>query len=102
MNDTKESKMNGKHTPGPWYFHEGDSTQTVIVRGPKTSDRFVVVDGTTEQDSADARLIAAAPEAIELLAKAADAMEGEPTAAYVAHVVREIRALLARVDRGEP
>jgi len=92
MNDTKESKMNGKHTPGPWYFHEGDSTQTVIVRGPKTSDRFVVVDGTTEQDSADARLIAAAP----------DAMEGEPTAAYVAHVVREIRALLARVDRGEP
>ncbi|KOQ21815.1 hypothetical protein ABW38_26545 [Achromobacter xylosoxidans] len=69
--------MTTNHTPGPWSTHLVDSTVVVIPRRPfpqqiSTLGHSEVAD---EQDYANARLIAAAPELLEALEWALRAME---------------------------
>lgn len=66
--------MTTNHTPGPWSTHLVDSTVVVIPRRPfpqqiSTLGHSEVAD---EQDYANARLIAAAPELLEALEEAVD------------------------------
>lgn len=61
--------MNAKHTPGPWFhaLQAGAETQHFIY-GPHGKPRIAEVLGnSTEQITANARLIAAAPELLAAL-----------------------------------
>ncbi len=57
--------MEGKHTPGPWYYQEESDAYTHIVRGP---GGYFIHQGpqfTSGESKANARLIAAAPDLLE-------------------------------------
>ncbi|WP_238908144.1 hypothetical protein [Achromobacter ruhlandii] len=69
--------MTTKHTPGPWSTHLVDSTVVVIPRRPfpqqiSTLGHSEVAD---EEDYANARLIAAAPELLAALEDCQTALE---------------------------
>jgi len=53
-----------KHTPGPWHVHDGDNRFLFVDSQTKGSVCKIAVNGHSE---ANARLIAAAPEMLELL-----------------------------------
>ena len=55
--------MSGKHTPGPWSIDPDDGGPWYCVREPGGG----WIAQVPEPDSADARLIAAAPELLEVL-----------------------------------
>lgn len=66
--------MNTKHTPGPWKFHEqGEANQFCLLT---TNDNHWVIgliqngELWTDEQKANARLIAAAPELLETLKQA--------------------------------
>jgi hypothetical protein len=66
---------NTKHTPGPWVF--GNRRW---VYGPNDECVAVVGDGFRETDSANAKLIAAAPELLEALSDLVYEMTAEASA----------------------
>lgn len=73
--------MTTKHTPGPWSTHLVDDTIVIIPRRPlpqkfSTLGHSEVAD---EEDFANARLIAAAPELLEALQMALVYIDGEGT-----------------------
>ncbi|AVH89984.1 hypothetical protein AL480_03720 [Stenotrophomonas maltophilia] len=59
-----------KHTPGPWAYQEDSDAYTHIVRGP--GNRFIcqLAQTTSAEIEANARLIAAAPELLAIVARA--------------------------------
>lgn len=61
--------MTSKHTPGPWDAGERDrGVITVFARGLNVSPAVAHIHtGTTDYPEADARLIAAGPELLELI-----------------------------------
>jgi len=80
---TRGAKMSEtKHTPGPWEYFEqkewGRDSMYGCVRAPQSAGGFVIVNGCapggTEEQKANARLIAAAP---NLLAALKQIAEGE-------------------------
>lgn len=92
--------MTAKHTPGPWRV--GDAGCTVF--GPpregkapvivaKTSSKPIASDGQKD----NARLIAAAPELVEVVRQMID----HPDSVIPAQTHFEARALLARIDGSE-
>ena len=87
MNDTKEK--NATHTPGPWGYSEGE-----IYRG--NNPIASVIPSFTAEDEANARLIAAAPEMLEVLREIEMLM---PHSKAVKH--SGLREVLAKVDGGE-
>ena len=66
-----------KHTPGPWnaHHHESTDTYTIHVAGRSWETFAVAHVGDCTQDEANARLIAAAPELLALLAQALNFIE---------------------------
>lgn len=72
--------MEIKHTPGPWMFHEqGDANQYCLLTNDK---RWVIAFSQngelhTPEQIANAKLIAAAPELLEALILAIDALDPE-------------------------
>jgi hypothetical protein len=99
----------GKHTPGPWsvfrrdgystYIHainEGDEINTFQVASCycATSRKYFP---TRDEAEANARLIAAAPELLEALKDAADAIEH--WGAYVPEYFQSKHDLEADIDR---
>lgn len=72
MNDNRLSEERAAHTPGPWWIHREYST--MYIEGKARDERVVQEvaavgpkEGGSEQQAADARLIAAAPELLEAL-----------------------------------
>ena len=55
-----------KHTKGPWNI-EGESTLNIVSRAAAKGRRISSLLATCEEDNANARLIAAAPEMLEAL-----------------------------------
>jgi hypothetical protein len=90
--------MTAASTPGPWRV--SDSHQGQIV-----TDRTIIADTVApypmrrDEQAANARLIAAAPDMRYLLARTLDWIDiDETTGDGPLVLVREIRALLARLD----
>lgn len=107
--------MSDKHSPGPWRWIEEDPND------PDRMPRLVDSDGLdvcsfggggsydqfagTPPDDADARLIAAAPEMLVLLRKAASVIEFHlaRTLGPAETLSDDMRALLSRIDgKGTP
>lgn len=97
--------MNDKHTPGPWAFRQ-DSRN--IVSTPDNQGRYVTIGQLSEslfitdpEHAANARLIAAAPELLELarqIVLADEQREGDIPADIVAGAV----AAIAKATGGAP
>lgn len=70
---------NSKHTPGPWRFEPRDGFRPpYVVRGKEGG--FAVLGRSPDQEDADARLIAAAPELLDALRQWAWAEENNDAA----------------------
>ena len=94
------------HTPGPWTVEgaSGESGEAEVIESDNRiiawtadslgSDSFGILE---DEDRANARLIAAAPDLLAALRKAADYMAemGHP-----ANVLDEARAAIAKVGKG--
>lgn len=71
-----------KHTPGPWGIEQTDDTNWIGFMRPHdgkvelivctTARDFTLKDGAREQNDANARLIAAAPELLDALVEAVE------------------------------
>lgn len=93
--------MSAKHTPGPWKVYDPempDTKATYGIDGPQGQP--VVYFGITHNDGinllADARLIAAAPELLEALKLAYDAMSGSTDKTIL---IRAHKAAEAAIDK---
>jgi hypothetical protein len=77
--------MKTKHTPGPWDDTGHDGKDTQIVSSQWGEVARVVYNGDCAQRTANARLIAAAPELLEALAFYADSANwfGAPAPVYL-------------------
>jgi hypothetical protein len=91
------------HTPGPWRVLIGlDYTRVVM---DKTETRLLMADLSGESDprelAANARLIAAAPELLDMLTRAIDAlMAAECISTYGGwSSIHEAKALIARIEQ---
>jgi hypothetical protein len=82
-----------KHTPGPWAsVHDADGDY--LIMSPE-SGRFIAVTYTdAEQDEANARLIAAAPEMLEALERILPSLQGTGHANTVRAVIRKAKGEL--------
>jgi hypothetical protein len=88
------------HTPGPWTYREGyrGTEEYVVQRGHEGG--FVVEGLSKERAEADARLIAAAPELLEVL-KAARRAISEVENPRQLQVVKTLAALDAAIAKAE-
>ena len=93
-----------KHTPAPWTLHDARSTRVDLINNAKghAVGEIVWVD---VRNPADAALIAAAPDMLELLYKCLPFIEdATEDPCYKPHVVKaletRIKALLALIDKG--
>jgi hypothetical protein len=92
-----------KHTPAPWTLHDARSTRVDLINNAKghAVGEIVWVD---VRNPADAALIAAAPDMLELLYKCLPFIEDAEDPCYKPHVVKaleaRIKALLAQIDKG--
>ena len=100
-----------KHTPGPWRAHitmwdrEGlEDRNTPVVTAPDMGDPpFVVADVYgAERNAANARLLAAAPDLLEIAYKL-DTMlwEPEPNLAQLSEIADGARAAIAKTQARE-
>lgn len=85
------------HTPGPWFESENERDPEWLIRRPdqtaivmrKRPQEFV------NQDAADARLIAAAPDLLDALRQAVEALScGDPNARL--NALRDCPAVIAK------
>ena len=96
--------MNTKHTPGPWEINE--SQRGTFIYQDRTENCIAEVYADVNEDQqANARLIAAAPEFLEALNDIAngDAMKGRSswkTADIVLAYQRIARAAIAKATKG--
>lgn len=99
--------MEAKHTPGPWFITGGEMTKYVEARignrllqevaavGPTVAD-----DGYGDQQQANARLIAAAPELLEALqAVLADVQDIDNDSCLSLGVGRKVQAAIAKATQ---
>ncbi len=107
--------MSGKHTPGPWTYwvhsdhmeHAGMPSSFGVAEydGGEGFDigQFCKVDHVEldpEEQAANARLIAAAPDLLAALrAIVPDAHEKDVVSVYVGKPIEDARALLARLEQ---
>jgi hypothetical protein len=95
--------MSAKHTPGPWTDEAVTQAQSELMRGPLPQDFLVVgADSTVigvlydylNRTPVNARLIAAAPELLDLVR----AYSGTVEPVTLAKLDKLAHALLARID----
>lgn len=93
-----------KHTPAPWTLHDARSTRVDLINDAKghAVGEIVWVD---VRNPADAALIAAAPDMLELLYRCLPFIEdANDDPCYKPHVVKDleraIKALLTQIDKG--
>jgi hypothetical protein len=93
-----------KHTPAPWTLHDARSTRVDLINDAKghAVGEIVWVD---VRNPADAALIAAAPDMLDLLYTCLPYVEdAADDPCYKPHVVKaleaRIKALLALIDKG--
>lgn len=93
-----------KHTPAPWSLHDARSTRVDLINNAKghAVGEIVWVD---VRNPADAALIAAAPDMLELLYKCLPFIEdATEDPCYKPHIVKDleraIKALLTQIERG--
>ena len=93
-----------KHTPAPWSLHDARSTRVDLINNAKghAVGEIVWVD---VRNPADAALIAAAPDMLELLYKCLPFIEdATEDPCYKPHVVKaletRIKSLLTIIDKG--
>lgn len=84
-----------KHTPGPWEMCDG--TSSIPIKG--ANGKTVCAIRYRENDLSDARLIAAAPEAVAIIEKYL-ACAANPHRVVLVDIDDDARALLARI-KGE-
>lgn len=93
-----------KHTPGPWEYFEqkewGRDSMYGCVRAPQSAGGFVIVNGCapggTEEQKANARLIAAAPDT------AAERDKLKEINAKLLAACKELRAVLVTIETKDP
>jgi hypothetical protein len=92
------------HTPAPWSLHDARSTRVDLINNAKghAVGEIVWVD---VRNPADAALVAAAPELLELLYKCLPFIEdANEDPCYKPHVAKDlertIKALLTLIDKG--
>ena len=93
-----------KHTPAPWTLHDARSTRVDLINNSKgyAVGEIVWVD---VRNPADAALIAAAPDMLELLYRCLPFIEdANEDPCYKPHVAKDlertIKALLTLIDKG--
>jgi len=93
--------MSIKHTPAPWEAHTGEDYTVVMLPDECTDNASIAVYGSN--DEANARLIAAAPELLEALKKAEEAIREiaeENDGDY--ELADELRAVIAKATGEAP
>ena len=73
--------MERKHTPGPWKFHANGDANDYSILGPNNNWVIAFIQNGeiwTEQQLANAKLIAAAPDMLEALVKWINYFESNP------------------------
>jgi hypothetical protein len=101
----EESHMSNKHTPGPWLVRDtgevGTCTELVAIVFPCRSKdergEFFYEPGEKEENEANARLIAAAPELLEALVALTNKLHGWPMPGLKA----EYDAAMAAIAKAE-
>ncbi len=98
-----------KHTPGPWYMEANEAElyyevngemQKMIAIGTAKDESPILayVPTTWDEDKANARLIAAAPELLEACKGVMDMLDGE----FPGHPMSErVRKAIAKAEKGE-
>lgn len=86
----------GKHTPGPWFYQERSDAYTHIVRGD--GNRFItqLAQDTSGEAEANARLIAAAPELLDVVKRIAASRITDTGTAPIPDLTAEEAWTLAR------
>lgn len=86
--------MSAKHTPLPWEIEVINGGKDILINSKKRHIAKIIWYGMEkdEFDDANARLIAAAPELLEVLKKAIDNLDfgGEPKTA-IGHAIRKFQ-----------
>ena len=99
--------MNTKHTPGPWTVETGSFYVSIRAPSRMVGDTRVIGGKPDDENLANARLIAAAPDLLEALGDAAAMLEvyatGKTNSATHGQAVSAIRDALAALAkaRGE-
>lgn len=84
-----------KHTPGPWQFRlSTDEDHALVQRG--RSGGFVVRGASVEQENADARLIAAAPDLLLALINLEHGVDLPADSPSLADIRAAARAAIAK------
>ena len=98
--------MSAQHTPGPWQTMEvgDDIVRLAVADESGLSVLTVVTEGDAQfaavYSEADARLIAAAPDLLEVLQKIVNHVDAG-TAAILNRLVSEARAAIAKAEGGK-
>lgn len=93
------------HTAGPWTYHFEPTLNRHVVRAGFAGERNICIDYgaglKSYEAAANARLIAAAPDMIELLRNCSDLLDGSiDDRAAADQLSRRIKALFASVEGG--
>ncbi len=95
---------NTRHTPGPWTIYNTDGLKILKNWRVKGSVGYQVCTmntaTTTEEEYANARLIAAAPDLLEACKRALAVLEKEPACQIYSAHAQIVRAAIARA-KGE-
>lgn len=86
-----------KHTPGPWRLCNGDHATMCIYDDKNQRVAVVPIEGHFANISPNARLIAAAPELLDVLKSARSALE-HPSAAYTVYALKVMDDLIKKVE----
>lgn len=92
------STQTDTHTPGPWAIEEGDR-ETHIVGGEAILAYCPDWPCAPQEQEANARLIAAAPDLLEALEKivaVADSTPFNPVGFVIGHIVNDARAAITK------
>ena len=101
METVAENQKQSKHTPGPWEYFEQRHWRGEKMYGCVRGGGVVIVNGCapggTEEDNANARLIAAAPELLEHLERMVNiATHPQATKAQIRQIALGARAAIAK------
>lgn len=91
--------MNAQHTSGPWHFAEKPSDdetcpEFVILQG---TGYIATVDSSRSENTANARVIAAAPEMLEALYQYVSDLRYPPTGDSIQRRIERAEAVIAKV-----
>lgn len=88
-----------KHTPGPWRAREHNSGASIVDAGPFQILLTNTVGATADVWTANARLIAAAPELLQLVKEALDEFENPHSLLDIRDWMAAAKAAIAKAEQ---